>query len=700
MKVTLFKQDSRTGSESLTTLTAEALMGRIQSPTKADSKYVNGLRRIIPLLRGRKSHYEYIDRLPRVCPSLEWQRKGTDGKEVLRYNGIVLLEVNRLTGRGEAERVKAKARLFPQTLAAFVGSSGESVKIWVAFTLPDGTLPQQRDWYEKFHAHAYRLAVNCYQPLLPFPITLKEASPEISFRLTMDEQAYYNPEVTPFRMEQPLTFPDEMTFREKRQQGDSPLARLEPDSDTLVSVHRLYEMTLAHTLEGIAGWKRGNDLQPLLVKLAEACFRSGIPEEETVRQTLAHYPETDEVALRTLVHTLYQECKGFGESSSLSGDQATLLRMKEFMERRYEFRFNTLTGETEYRKRDSIHFYFKPADRRARNSMAMDALEEGICVWDRDVDRYLGSDRIPIYNPIEDYLWSTGKWDGHDRIRELADCVPCMNGGCWRELFYRWFLSMVAHWRGMDRMHGNSTVPVLIGAQGYRKSTFCRLILPPELRFAYTDSLDFRSKRDAEMALGRFLLINLDEFDQISSNQQGFLKHLLQKPVLNLRKPYATSVQEVRRYASFIATSNHADLLNDPSGSRRFICIEVTESIRTEITFNYRQLYAQAMQALNQGERYWLDDADEELLKQENRQFEQTTPLEAALCSMTRRARNEREGEEETLMEIAEQLNKRSRILKLKLTTGNISYLGRLMRKYGFTSRRTNRGMLYRIVWL
>lgn len=700
MKVTLFKQDSRTGSESLTTLMAEALMGRIQSPTKADSKYVNGLRRIIPLLRGRKSHYEYIDRLPRVCPSLEWQRKGTDGKEVLRYNGIVLLEVNRLTGRGEAERVKAKARLFPQTLAAFVGSSGESVKIWVAFTLPDGTLPQQRDWYEKFHAHAYRLAVNCYQPLLPFPITLKEASPEISFRLTMDEQAYYNPEVTPFRMEQPLTFPDEMTFREKRQQGDSPLARLEPDSDTLVSVHRLYEMTLAHILEGITGWKRGNDLQPLLVKLAEACFRSGIPEEETVRQTLAHYPETDEVALRTLVHTLYQECKGFGESSSLSGDQATLLRMKEFMERRYEFRFNTLTGETEYRKRDSIHFYFKPADRRARNSMAMDALEEGICVWDRDVDRYLGSDRIPIYNPIEDYLWSTGKWDGHDRIRELADCVPCMNGGCWRELFYRWFLSMVAHWRGMDRMHGNSTVPVLIGAQGYRKSTFCRLILPPELRFAYTDSLDFRSKRDAEMALGRFLLINLDEFDQISSNQQGFLKHLLQKPVLNLRKPYATSVQEVRRYASFIATSNHADLLNDPSGSRRFICIEVTEPIRTEITFNYRQLYAQAMQALNQGERYWLDDADEELLKQENRQFEQTTPLEAALCSMTRRARNEREGEEETLMEIAEQLNKRSRILKLKLTTGNISYLGRLMRKYGFTSRCTNRGMLYRIVWL
>lgn len=56
-------------------------------------------------------------------------------------------------------------------------------------------------------------------------------------------------------------------------------------------------------------------------------------------------------------------------------------------------------------------------------------------------------------------------------------------------------------------------------------------MLPPELRFGYTDSLDFKSKQDAERYLGRFMLVNLDEFDQINLNQQGFLKHLLQKPV-------------------------------------------------------------------------------------------------------------------------------------------------------------------------
>ena len=57
--------------------------------------------------------------------------------------------------------------------------------------------------------------------------------------------------------------------------------------------------------------------------------------------------------------------------------------------------------------------------------------------------------------------------------------------------------------------NANSTSPLLVGAQGFRKSTYCRIILPPELRFGYTDSLDFRNKRDAEMYLGRFMLINL-----------------------------------------------------------------------------------------------------------------------------------------------------------------------------------------------
>ena len=39
-----------------------------------------------------------------------------------------------------------------------------------------------------------------------------------------------------------------------------------------------------------------------------------------------------------------------------------------------------LLDEVEYRQRDSVHFYFKPLDKRTRNSIALCALKEGLQV--------------------------------------------------------------------------------------------------------------------------------------------------------------------------------------------------------------------------------------------------------------------------------------------------------------------------------
>lgn len=47
----------------------------------------------------------------------------------------------------------------------------------------------------------------------------------------------------------------------------------------------------------------------------------------------------------------------------------------------------------------------------------MNARLEGLNLWDRDVIRYLDSDRIPIFNPIEDFLFGLDiRWDGRDRF--------------------------------------------------------------------------------------------------------------------------------------------------------------------------------------------------------------------------------------------------------------------------------------------
>ena len=689
MKIGVIRQENAT--EMCSVCSMETFLEKVKKETKG--KYISLLRESLPSLQGSSGRFIHLDKIPRIYPVAEYRHTSDNGWKFKRYNGIVLVEVNQLSGLAEAEFVKSKAALLPQTLAAMVGSSGRSVKIWVRFSLPNGSLPETEEQASLFHAQAYRVAVQCYQPLIPFPVTLKEPSLRQSFRMTMDEAPYYHPEAAAFCLEQPMGLSDGTSFREQKLAEKNPLARMEPTIDSYHTLTVMFQAALRRALDTLEDWRRGNDLTPLLAPLAEECFKSGIPEEEAVYRTMRHYPShKDETGLRATFRNVYAEMKGFGTRPSITREQDTALRLEEFLKRRYDIRFNQMTDDLEYRERNSIRFSFTTLDKRARNSIAIHALKEGIQAWDRDIDRFLHSDYVPVYNPVEEYLYELGEWDGRDRIRELADRVAC-NHPHWRDLFYRWFLSMVAHWMGRDKQHGNATTPVLIGPQGYRKSTFCRILLPPELRFGYTDSLDFSSKRDAERYLGRFFLVNLDEFDQISGNQQAFLKHLLQKPSASLRKPYSSSIQEVRRYASFIATSNHKDLLSDLSGNRRFICVEVTAPIDTNVTVNYDQLYAQAFHAVMHGERYWLDDADEALLKESNEEFRQVSPLEHLLQSCFSVASPENE-DGEWLMTL-EIFNTLQEGIREKLPIGKLNHIGRLLKKWDVPNKRTGKGSLY-----
>lgn len=615
MRITQIRDDGRVNT--LRTLKIEQLVEQMKVETKA--QLVSGMREVLPyIFPGDKN--DYVQKVPKLLPAAAFVRK--NGVMTMdEYNGVVMLQVNNLSGPMEADEVKERVKEFPQTYLAFTGSSGKSVKIWVRFTYPDDLLPGNREQAELFHAHAYRLAVKFYQPQLPFDIDLKEPSLEQYCRLTFDPELYFNPEAMPVYMKQPMAMPGETTYREQVKAETSPLQRLVPGYESYKALSVLFEAAFARALDEQHGYQLGDDIHSLLVCLAGHCFRAGIPAEDTVRWTRAHYrlPD-DEFLIRETVQNVYRTCKGFADKSSLLPEQLFVMQMDEFMKRRYEFRFNQLTSQVECRQRNSFDFYFRPVNKRLMASITMNAQYEGLKLWDKDVVRYLNSDHVPVYQPIEEFLYDLPRWDGKDHIGDLAKRVPC-NNPHWAQLFRRWFLSMIAHWRGLGKNHANSTSPILVGPQAYRKSTFCRLILPPCLQAYYTDSIDFSRKRDAELYLNRFLLINMDEFDQIGINQQPFLKHIMQKPVVNTRRPNASAVEELRRYASFIGTSNHKDLLTDTSGSRRYIGVEVTGVIDVVRPVDYEQLYAQAMAALYHNERYWFDEKEEAIMTEANQEF-------------------------------------------------------------------------------
>ena len=340
--------------------------------------------------------------------------------------------------------------------------------------------------------------------------------------------------------------------------------------------------------------------------------------------------------------------------------RSNIVSMMQLLESRYDFRYNTVMKYVEYLPKDKGWYGYRPVEPRVQKRMTLEVQLADIRVSIKDVRNFLESDYIKNYNPIDEYLFQCyDKWDGKDHIRALARTVPTANPH-WADWFYTWFLGMVDQWRGYShRQYGNSVAPLLISKQGYNKSTFCRRLLPPELQWGYSDNLILSEKRQVYQAMAQFMVINLDEFNQISPQvQQGFLKNLIQLPTLKYKPPYGSHVMEFPRLASFIATSNMKDILSDPSGNRRFIGVELTGPIDVSVRPNYQQLFAQALSALNNGEKSYFDAQQVKLIMKSNSQFEIIQPIDQYFLLYFELVEDEKEGEYLTAAEIFDYLKK------------------------------------------
>ena len=349
-----------------------------------------------------------------------------------------------------------------------------------------------------------------------------------------------------------------------------------------------------------------------------------------------------------------------GKKVDKNSIRENIVNMMQLLESRYDFRYNTVMKFVEYMPKEKGWYGFQPVDPRVQKRMTLEVQLADIRVSIKDVRNFLESDYIKNYNPIDEYLFQCyDKWDGKDHIRALARTVPTANPH-WADWFYTWFLGMVDQWRGYShRQYGNSVAPLLISKQGYNKSTFCRRLLPPELQWGYSDNLILSEKRQVYQAMAQFMVINLDEFNQISPQvQQGFLKNLIQLPTLKYKPPYGSHVMEFPRLASFIATSNMKDILSDPSGNRRFIGVELTGPIDVSVRPNYQQLFAQALSALNNGEKSYFDAQQVKLIMKSNSQFEIIQPIDQYFLLYFELVENEKEGEYLTAAEIFDYLKK------------------------------------------
>ena len=357
----------------------------------------------------------------------------------------------------------------------------------------------------------------------------------------------------------------------------------------------------------------------------------------------------------------------------------------------YDFRFNVLTEQTEYSPKNQADFNL--VDQRTLNTLCIEARNQGINCWDKDVSRLMCSKKISNYHPFQDYLEYLPLWDGQDRVTELA--LRVSDNPVWINGFHRWMLGMTAQWLSMESQCANAVAPLLVSTeQGRCKSTFCSLLLPETLQGFYIDKFDITSVSGCEQKLSLFGLINMDEFDRYSERSQATLKNLMQLRKLTFRKSHRSYYSRLPRIASFIGTSNQKELLTDSTGSRRFLCVEVKKKIDCTPP-DYAQLYAQLKTELLAGERFWFSAEEEKEIQENNRAFYKQSPAQEIFFRCFRLPKDEEVGRMMTATEIFCRLQKK---FPSALRSSNARQMGKALQAIGVKSVHTRTGNSYCVV--
>ena len=560
-----------------------------------DSKLtITHFRESVPYLSDNYEGYKDMPKWMHIYPAAEFVKDENNNLKMKAFNGILLLKFGNITDVDGVEGVKRSVAILPSTLAAITGADGKTVIVLIKFQGENDSLPTSEADAEHLYRIAYQQIFPVYQAIVKASILVDGPKPSIEAGSTLSQEP---------------------------------------------SIHNSFMMTL--------------DAEPYFNSKAVAMKIDSHARSQNLTPNTGNNQQM-------IADSGTAEAKNDDKKEDKNSVRSNIVSMMKLLESRYDFRYNTVMKYVEYLPKDKGWYGYRPVEPRVQKRMTLEVQLADIRVSIKDVRNFLESDYIKNYNPIEEYLFQCyDKWDGKDHIRALARTVPTANPH-WADWFYTWFLGMVDQWRGYShRQYGNSVAPLLISKQGYNKSTFCRRLLPPELQWGYSDNLILSEKRQVYQAMAQFMVINLDEFNQISPQvQQGFLKNLIQLPTLKYKPPYGSHVMEFPRLASFIATSNMKDILSDPSGNRRFIGVELTGPIDVSVRPNYQQLFAQALSALNNGEKSYFDAQQVKLIMKSNSQFEIIQPIDQYFLLYFELVEDEKEGDYLTAAEIFDYLKK------------------------------------------
>ena len=308
------------------------------------------------------------------------------------------------------------------------------------------------------------------------------------------------------------------------------------------------------------------------------------------------------------------------------------------------------------------------------------------------IEDIINSDATPRYNPFMQFFEANKDKVTQNNIEKLAECITFDSQGVTYEEYQayahaflrKWIVSIVAS------MHGTYSllILVLVGGQGIGKTNFFRWLLPKDLRSYYGESKLDTGKDDLMLMCTKLILCD-DEFSGKNKSEYKHIKDISSKQTITLRLPYGRRTQDFTRYAVLSGTSNDLEIINDPTGNRRIVPINI-KAIDFEAfnAIDKTELFMEAYRIYHtEGNSSWqLSKEDIENLNQLTSYNEQVDTVEEAIMMFFEKTNSNHESNTKTTTEIISYMMQYS---KLHFNTQRV---GIALRNLGFerTSKRKN----------
>lgn len=210
--------------------------------------------------------------------------------------------------------------------------------------------------------------------------------------------------------------------------------------------------------------------------------------------------------------------------------------------------------------------------------------------------------------------WLDGlEWDGTARLDRVMADICNVSDSLAATFFSKWLISAVA--RTYDPGCQVDTMLVLVGDQGLRKTSFFAELVPWSALFA--NHLARSSEKDSLLALRGPVIVEDGEMSMYGKREIASLKEFLTVRTDRYRAPYERRSEDHPRRCVFCGSTNEDTFLRDVTGARRFWPITVEDRLPEGAVSEVRdQLWAEARDRYERGEKWWLEGVEEQHAKQ------------------------------------------------------------------------------------